>query len=149
MFPVCVQQHFSGPVLSGSVYCRSGGLQSNICKSACVFCNISFKLFGVTSPVVTASVTRAWALSLSLLYTRQACVSLIRTTKCYRAVSWLWTRSRYVLISCNFFEMLVKGVKRRGGGRRKGRAGCWVLLVKGNGARCRWGFPNPNMCSRG
>uniref|UniRef100_A0A3P8TNX4 Exocyst complex component 2 n=1 Tax=Amphiprion percula TaxID=161767 RepID=A0A3P8TNX4_AMPPE len=51
----------------------------------------------------------------SLLYTtRQTRVSLIRTTKCYRAVSWLWTRSRassfpeqrllIILSNCQYLE---------------------------------------------
>lgn len=80
----------------------------------------------------------------SLLYTTRH-VSLIRTTKCYQSVSWLWTRSRDVLISCNLFEMLAKGVKRRGGRRGGRRAGRRVLLVRGNGARCRRGFPSLNM----
>lgn len=79
--------------------------------------------------------------------TRQTRVSLIQNHEmlsgCFLVVD--------VLISCNLFEMLVKGVKRRGGGRGGwgGRAGRRVFLVKGNGARCRRGFPSPYMYNHG
>lgn len=44
---VCVQQHFSGPVLSRSVSWGSRRLQSNICECDGFFFIISYKLFGV------------------------------------------------------------------------------------------------------
>ena len=42
--------------------------------------------------------------------------------------------------------------QRRGlssGGRGGGRAGCRAFVVKGNGARCRWGFPCPKYVKQG
>lgn len=142
----CVQQHFSGPVLSWSVYWHSRGLYSNICKHSVFLYYILYIVWGLNTRKRTCGNcqrhTRAWAPSFTQLDKH---VSLIRTTKCYQSVSWLWTRSRDVLISCNLFEMLAKGVKRRGGRRGGRRAGRRVLLVRGNGARCRRGFPSLNM----
>lgn len=55
-------------------------------------------------------------------------------------------KKQIVLISCNFFQMLVQGVKHRegggegggGGGRRARRR---LLLVKGKWSKVHRGFP--------
>lgn len=66
-FLLCVQRHFSGPVLSRSVSWHSGGLQSNICKCDAFLIIISFKQFGFNTAEIPhlepGSVTKAWALS--------------------------------------------------------------------------------------
>lgn len=149
--PVCAATfQWTCPLQIGSLAFRTASVPHLWARH---FCIISLKLFGVNTPEVphlaTASITRVRAFSFTQP-DEHVCHSF-KTTKCYLAVSWLWTRSRYVLISCNLLEMLVQGVKRRGGGRGGwgGRAGRRVFLVKGNGARCRRGFPSPNMCSDG
>lgn len=109
-------QYFSGTGLSRSVFRCSRRVQSNICKST------HFLLFPLScSALIHLKTGNIWRLAASPK--RGLCTSHKQTNmrlthsnhKCYQAVSWLWTCRGYVLISCNLFEMLVKGVKCRGG----------------------------------
>lgn len=94
-FVLYVQRHFSGPVLAGSVPWLSGGLQSNTCEHYSLFLLFPINSLGLVqseSHIRNQAASLKRGLSPSRKQTKP--VPLIQTTKCYQAVSWLWTRSR-------------------------------------------------------
>lgn len=112
-YVLCVQGYFRGAFLAGSIFCHPGGLLSSTCKRDAFAFSLKKKCISLKQlRVITAeilhlesgSITKVWALGFTQTDKH---ISLIQTTKCYQAVSWLWTRSRYILISCNLLEMLV------------------------------------------